>query len=372
MRQMAIADSWAASRWITLATLCSGISCQVAAPIRRIAISQGEVSVIAGSTPQVSTHYRAGDYSIIGVDPLDECTFLYTQQAHPRSDAGWQTRLGSFQYPNCGQPSANLDATNTPTRWIDNETLSYAVSLTNTGTEVWPAQGKTPVHLGAHFASKGGGYGVSGTGASSGWLTDQRFPLPSAVPPGGTINLTVSVTAPATTGDLVLEYEAVWEGRLWFRQFADVSTTVLAGPVASYLVNATPSSWINSQTQSYTVSVTNTGNQLWPAQGTTPVRLGVHFARKGGGYGVTGSGTGASGGWLTDQRFSLPADVPPGASVNLTISVTAPATATGKLVLEYEVLWEGRFWFSQFADIGTTVRARPRHRRAYCRWPGAD
>ena len=320
-------------------------------------LTRGEVPVIAGSTPQVLPHYRSGDYSIIGVDPLDECTFLYTQQAHPTINGGWQTRLGSFGNPSCGQPSASLIPTNAPASWINNETVSYTVGVTNTGTQPWPAQGKTPVQLGVHFARKGGGYGVtgSGTGTSSGWLTDQRFPLPTDVPPGATINLTVSVTAPATTGDLVLEYEAVWEGRLWFKQFVDVSTTVVAGPVASYRVNATPSRWINSQTQSYVVSITNTGNQLWPAKGTKPVHLGVHFARTGGGYGVTGSGTGTSSGWLTDQRFSLPADVPPGASVSLTVSVTAPATATGKLVLEYEVLWEGRMWFTQFADVSATV-----------------
>jgi hypothetical protein len=214
-----------------------------------------------------------------------------------------------------------------------------------------------PVHLGVHFARKGGGYGVtgSGTGTTTGWLTDQRFPLPADVPPGASINLTVAVTAPATTGDLVLEYEAVWEGRLWFSQFADVNAAVLAGPVASYRVNATPTRWVSSETHSYTISVTNTGNLLWPAGGTTPVHLGVHFARKGGGYGTTGSGTGTTAGWLSDQRFSLPADIAPGATINLPVSVTAPTTA-GKLVLEYEVLWEGRFWFSQFADVDTTIR----------------
>jgi hypothetical protein len=319
-------------------------------------LTRGEVSIIAGSSPQVSPQYRWGEYSSIAVDPLNDCSFLYTEQARPTGNGGWQTGLGSFQEPSCGQPAASYVATNTPSSWINNETKSYTISLTNAGTQPWLAQGTMPVHLGVHFAHKGGGYGVtgSGTGTATGWLTDQRFSLPADVPPGASINLSVAVTAPASTGDLVLEYEAVWEGRLWFSQFADVNATVLAGPVASYRVNATPTRWVSSETHSYTISLTNTGHQLWPARGTTPVHLGVHFARKGGGYGITGSGTGTTAGWLSDQRFSLPADVAPGANINLTISVTAPTTP-GKFVLEYEVLREGRFWFSQFADVNTMI-----------------
>src|SRR5450756_1645853 len=91
--------------------------------------------------------------------------------------------------------------------------------------------------------------------------------------------------------------------------------------------------------------ITNTGNQTWPAGGPNPVRLGVHFANAGGGF---GSNT-----WYTDQRFNLPADLAPGASVPLTITVTAPVNL-GALVLEYQMVKEGQFWFAQFADLNVT------------------
>jgi hypothetical protein len=61
----------------------------------------------------------------------------------------------------------------------------------------------------------------------------------------------------------------------------------------------------------------------------------------------------SSGGVYKDQRLSLPADLAPGASVALSISVTAPANP-GNLVLVYHGQ-RGLFRFSQFADVNVTV-----------------
>jgi hypothetical protein len=94
------------------------------------------------------------------------------------------------------------------------------------------------------------------------------------------------------------------------------------------------------------VSVTNTGNQTWPAGTGSAVHLGVHFNDHGGGIGAYP--------WLTDQRFSLPADLSPGASVTLSIAVTAPNTP-GNLVLEYEMVKETQFWFTQYANVAVHV-----------------
>ena len=160
------------------------------------------------------------------------------------------------------------------------------------------------------------------------------------------MTLSISVTAPANSGDLVLEYQMVKEYQFWFAQFADVSITVQAPWAANYSVSATPTSWGTNQTQTYSVTITNAGSQVWPATGANPVHLGVHFANAGGG---SGNNT-----WYTDQRFSLPADLAPGASVTLSITVTAPADS-GNLVLEYQMVKEYQFWFAQFADVQVIV-----------------
>ena len=141
----------------------------------------------------------------------------------------------------------------------------------------------------------------------------------------------------------------VREGRFWFAQFADVSVSVaLATWVAAYTVT-TPASWAANETKTYSIQVTNNGNQTWPMGGPNPVHLGVHFANVGGG---AGSNT-----WYTDQRFNLSADLAPGATATLTISVTAPNNS-GNLVLEYQMVKDGQFWFAQFSDANVTVSRR--------------
>src|SRR4029077_20592602 len=148
--------------------------------------------------------------------------------------------------------------------------------------------------------------------------------------PGASATLTIAVTAPNASGNMVLEYQMVKENQFWFSQFADVTVT-LAAPTwtATYTVTNTPASWAAHPTPTYTVTVTNSGTQTWPAGGSNPVHLSAHFGSSGGGFN--------SNRWSTDQRFGLPGDLAPGASATLTIAVTAP-NVSGNMVLEYQMV----------------------------------
>jgi subtilisin-like proprotein convertase family protein len=65
-------------------------------------LAQGEATMVAGSGAQTSTSGRWGDYSDITVDPLDDCTFWYTQEYYSAtSGANWNTRIGSFTFGPC-------------------------------------------------------------------------------------------------------------------------------------------------------------------------------------------------------------------------------------------------------------------------------
>jgi hypothetical protein len=73
-------------------------------------MSQGEVEMVAGGGSQRNNCEggpcrRWGDYSSMSVDPLDDCTFWYINQyyeSQANGDAGnWQTRIGSFKFPQC-------------------------------------------------------------------------------------------------------------------------------------------------------------------------------------------------------------------------------------------------------------------------------
>jgi hypothetical protein len=45
---------------------------------------------------------RWGDYSDMAVDPVDDCTFWYTQELIPYTETfNWTTTVGSFRFPNC-------------------------------------------------------------------------------------------------------------------------------------------------------------------------------------------------------------------------------------------------------------------------------
>jgi hypothetical protein len=79
-------------------------------------MTQGEFTLINGTGSQIATQKikdkdgkvirergRWGDYSSMNVDPVDDCTFWYTQEYIP-TDGDWRTRVGAFRFPACSQP----------------------------------------------------------------------------------------------------------------------------------------------------------------------------------------------------------------------------------------------------------------------------
>jgi hypothetical protein len=71
---------------------------------------QGEFTLIAGGssqTPPPTPNERWGDYSAMQVDPVDGCTFWYTNQYYSANYIGWRTRIAAFRFSECGIASAN-------------------------------------------------------------------------------------------------------------------------------------------------------------------------------------------------------------------------------------------------------------------------
>src|ERR1700716_2658174 len=68
-------------------------------------LTQGETTLFAGAGSQTGTLNRWGDYSDLTVDPVDDCTFWYTNEYIPANGSfNWRTRIGSFKFPGCGGP----------------------------------------------------------------------------------------------------------------------------------------------------------------------------------------------------------------------------------------------------------------------------
>ncbi|MCC6381462.1 MAG: hypothetical protein IT304_03090 [Dehalococcoidia bacterium] len=77
-------------------------------------LPQTEVIMQAGSGSQTNNCggapcHRWGDYTAMSVDPIDDCTFWYTNQYYSSQANGtagnWQTRIGAFKFPSCTAPA---------------------------------------------------------------------------------------------------------------------------------------------------------------------------------------------------------------------------------------------------------------------------
>jgi Abnormal spindle-like microcephaly-assoc'd, ASPM-SPD-2-Hydin len=101
---------------------------------------EAEVNVITGTGSQLANLSRWGDYSAMTVDPVDDCTFWYTQEYMKTSGTfNWHTRIANFKFANCGAsatPAVSLSATSLsfPKTVLGHTSAAKTVTLTNTGT----------------------------------------------------------------------------------------------------------------------------------------------------------------------------------------------------------------------------------------------
>jgi hypothetical protein len=63
---------------------------------------EAEASVIVGAGSQLGGLNRWGDYTSMSVDPVDDCTFYYTNEyLKSYGTFNWSTRIASFKFPGC-------------------------------------------------------------------------------------------------------------------------------------------------------------------------------------------------------------------------------------------------------------------------------
>src|SRR5262249_18943075 len=78
---------------------------------------QGEATLQSGGGVQLTLQHLWGDYTMLSVDPADDCTFWYTTEYYStNSEGNSETRIGSFRFPACGgAPSTTSTPTSIPT-----------------------------------------------------------------------------------------------------------------------------------------------------------------------------------------------------------------------------------------------------------------
>lgn len=268
----------------------------------------------------------AGNVTNYAYDALDRLT-----SAVQTSSAGSQLASYSYGYDLAG---------NLTTETRNGTTTSMQVNGANELTDA------TTGGVDTAFVYDGNGNQTAAAGRLHAWYgaLNQTSGLAG---PGG-VGMNTAYTGQGQTdrvaaGDQTFQYDATGLNALG-------SGTPLAASLlaASYAVQRAPASWPAGSSATVTVTVTNTSTTTWTAGGTTPVHLGLHFSSAGGGY--------SNGGILTDQRLSLPGDVPPGASVTLSTTVSAPSSP-GNDTLEYQMEEDqsSPVWAQVFLDAPAPV-----------------
>jgi hypothetical protein len=72
---------------------------------------QTETFAVVGGGSQTG-YDRWGDYSAMRIDPIDDCTFWYTQEYQATTQsANWNSRIMAFKFPSCGSSRASTTTT---------------------------------------------------------------------------------------------------------------------------------------------------------------------------------------------------------------------------------------------------------------------
>ena len=86
---------------VTSSAMFPAIRYAARAPADPIGTLGAEATLIDGAGSQTGSN-RWGDYSAMGIDPADDCTFYYTSEYYSASgSSSWKTRIGAFRLPGC-------------------------------------------------------------------------------------------------------------------------------------------------------------------------------------------------------------------------------------------------------------------------------
>jgi len=198
-----------------------------------LGMMESEDSIFEGTGSQTGGLSRWGDYSSMSIDPIDDCTFWYTNEYIPTDGSfNWNTRIGSFKFIGCGSTAPDFFLTGSPGSQsvVAGQTATYSVTV-------------NPVN------------GYSGTvnlSVSSGCPTGATCSIsPSSVgPPYNPSTLTVQTGSSTPRGTYTINIQGT-DGTL--THTTSVSLTVL---VPDFSISSNPTSVSIARGQSATYKLT--------------------------------------------------------------------------------------------------------------------
>ena len=251
---------------------------------------ESEVNVVSGTGSQSgSSLSRWGDYSAMQVDPVDDCTFWYTQEYMKTTGAfNWNTRIANFKFPTCG-------GTATPDFSVAASPASVTVTQGSNGTSTITVTSLAGFNAATTLSASGLPSGVTAAFSTN----------PVTPPANGTATSTLTLTASgtATTGAATVTITGT--------SGSTTHTTTIA-----LTVNAPPNFTVSASPSSLTVTQGSNGASTVTVSSLNGFNSATTLSASGLPSGVTAA-------------FSTnPVTPPANGSANSTLTLTASGTAT--------------------------------------------
>jgi hypothetical protein len=310
---------------VSSSTLHPAIRFAARAPADPVGTLGGELSIKEGAGSQTTGLSRWGDYSSLSVDPVDDCTFWYTNEYESVNGTfNWSTHIGNFKFSTCSAtPTADFSVAATPASATVTQggTAGYTVTVTPsngyTGTVNFSATGlpagATPTFTPASAAVSTAAVQSSLAVATAATLAAGSYPF-TITASDGTLSHSSNVTLVVNSaGDYTLSA-------------SPASQTVTAGTGTSYTVNVVPSGGFNGAV-SFSVSGLPTGatGNFNPNPSATSSTLSIATASTTAAGTYTLTVTGTSGSLSHTTTVTLVVNAAP--NPDFTISA-APASQT--------------------------------------------
>jgi hypothetical protein len=252
---------------------------------------EAEVNIVSGSGSQTGSLSRWGDYSAMQIDPVDDCTFWFTEEYMKTTGSfNWNTRIANFKFPGCG-------TTGTPDFTIGASPSSVTVNQGSSGTSTITITSLNGFNSATTLSASGLPSGVTAAFSTN--------PVTPPANGSATSTLTLTASSGATTGTATVTITGT-SGSTTHTTTINLTVNTAAQP--NFTIGASPSSVVVTQGGNGTSTVTITSQNSFSSATTLS---------------ASGLPSGVTAAFSTN-----PVTPPANGSAASTLTLTASATAT--------------------------------------------
>jgi uncharacterized repeat protein (TIGR01451 family) len=261
-------------------------------------LGQAEAHLFDGPGSQTNAQYfRWGDYSDMTVDPVDDCTFWYTQEytAQPVAPdtVDWRTRVGNFTFPSCTGPTGpnvTISKTADASSVLEGNQIGFDVEMANVG----PGDATGLTFSDSLPSGTDVSWSVDGSDSDAGWSVSGSAPTqilvytPTTLSGGSATHVhVISSTTANSCGDYDNTASFIANGGLSGNDSASLSVTCIT------ITKTADASTVTAGSQmGFTVTLDNLGSVDATGVVVTddlPAGPGVNWSTSSPGWSVTGS-----------------------------------------------------------------------------------